>query len=172
MLYKIKKNRHSSRPKRPILWFGSKTIHTKITFNKNCWYERKLLEHSGINKLYGFTFFLHGEKTFGKYKFFRKYVNSALIGWRASPKEGNILLYLYKDVKGVEERTTIPYIAIVGKSFDVTYIIKKRTIEIILDSESIYKASKPSILFGYYLKPYFGGKSIAPHNMEIEIERK
>ena len=89
MIYKIKKGKHRSKPLRPFFWFGSKRINLKIKFSKDCWYKQSILEHSGINKLYGLTYFLHGEKTFGK-TFLKKYVNSLLIGWRANVAKDKI----------------------------------------------------------------------------------
>jgi hypothetical protein len=170
MDFLIKENRHFSKPRIIKFWRGRINTTYVIQFEPNC--EYNTFKYPGINKLMGFSFFLHGEKTFGKIPIIKNWVNSILVGYKSVPGCNKMALYIYKDHKGVETRKFMTTVEI-GKPFTVQFKIFNHLLQVdIVNTDNLlfrYRGIKSSILWGYRLQPYFGGKRKAPHNMNIMI---
>ena len=179
MIYKIKKGKHYSRPRRLRFWSGTSLNIYYITFFKECWYDTSKTDSPrGINKLFGIAYCLHGDKTFGRILWIKYLVNSALLGWKPAFATGRFHLYKYGDIKGKEFREILQSIVEVELPFRVEMWVSKRFVNFVITTtlldETIVESvqfSKVKLLFGYYLKPYFGGKSKAPWDMEITIDK-
>ena len=173
--FEIKKGHHRSSGHfiRPTV--GKFNHDFAIMFDPTCWYDYRKLEHQGINKLIGFSRFIHAEKPFGKIPVVKNFVNSYIVGWRPE-LSGGIRLYKYWDYRGVEHREQSNVVI----PTSVTYSIFFR--------ENVYKGNRiisvsgedmkdlgfydvPKILrVGYWLFPYHGGKSPALQDMKIHID--
>ena len=174
MRYTIKKGRHRARPIWPRFWRGKKgkTVRIyKITLHEDCWYSQDQVVNSGVNKAFGLSFFLHGERFWGKIPFLRKYINSAMVGWKSSLQPGRFMLYSYTDKAGKETRDPTGLNAEVEVPFLVKFTIMRRILQVSIGENIIYQGQKPNIGFGYILKPYFGGDDKAYHTMHVTVER-
>jgi hypothetical protein len=174
MRFFIKKGNHKSKPKIWKPYFLKKEFVWKVRFSKECWYERKDVEFSGVNKLRGITFGIHAEDPFGKWKLTKWLVNSALLGWQPlfnDTEKKKINLYLYYDENGIETKNVFKTVD-VEKDIRIRFIIKKNKVHLIINDEDTYYEMTPKtwLKFGYHLKPYFGGKSTAPTDMFIDID--
>lgn len=159
--YKIKKNTHYSFPFYPLFHINTKEINYKIKFDMNCWYSRDKVEYTGINKLCGLGFGLNHHK------------NSIRIGWQPDfEMENSILLYAYwYDAKtdGQYQSSLIGSIE-TNKEFTAGIKLLDNHYEVFINStnlsiENKYRDRK----WGFYLRPYFGGKSRCPQTMTIKI---
>jgi hypothetical protein len=174
--FKINKNKHYSTLLdgfKPLFYIGKINKYFEITFNNTCIYDESKLPHSGINKLIGFTRIHHQEKL----PILKKYCNSWLLGWRCVYENDipKLKLYSYYDINGKEFKTELT-----GEyRFDIPIIINVSennqfvvwNIEQGLKSITVFQPihlKYPKL--GYKLYPYFGGKSVAPHDMYISIK--
>ncbi len=172
MDYILKNGKHRSTPRKFKIYACAKDFEWNIKFSKECWYERKEVTLSGVNKLRGMTFGVHNETPLGKWKLTKWLVNSALIGWQPNFSDTNkkeINLYLYYDINGVERREIFRVVNI-DEEFNVKFNIKKNGVYVkINDDDDICIPVKTWLKFGYHLFPYFGGQSVSPHDMTISI---
>jgi len=154
-----------------------------VNFFQSCIYKEDDVKHTGINKIFGITNGFHGEKIIGK--ICPTLVNSFLIGWQPSfdinrkynnlDPNNRIDIFLVTDHNGVEERKKIAKLPL-NTSTTISIINKENinnTLEykIIFDSISIssYFHISYNTKLGYYLYPYFGGKSTPPWNMNYVL---
>jgi hypothetical protein len=160
MIYHIKK--HYSQLTWPKLHFGNPKVNVMATFKDSCNYTfDNAPDRNAINKLIGFCFLYH-------------HYHSYRIGWNV--RDGRIQLFAYTYVNFIRLQT-----ALLGDKFVFNVPIHCRIYmeneQVIFDvkqdgyDSGVFIQINPSVikLFGYYLKPYVGGKSPAPHPMEIEI---
>jgi len=170
--YLIEKYHHRSTNKFKLIT-GKIHKEFRVIFHKNCIYDPALLPYTGINKLIGFTRFHHIEQV----PIFKKYINSWKFGWVSDNK--GIRLAFYIDKWGFESRTYSrvhiqPDSPIILRFIEVNAY--ERSIELQIVSETGYILDRyreviPNIpRIGYWIFPYFGGRSKAPHNMNILIE--
>jgi len=137
--------------------------HFNIKFDKNCWYERENVEFTGINKLCGLGFG------------FDHHNNSIRVGWQPDfDKKDIIKLYAYWydgsqegyqkeflcDVK--TNKWFIIYITINGESYILNTNVDPNSVEVFETHDKNW---------GFWLRPYFGGKSRAPQKMKIWIKK-
>ena len=174
MKFLLKKGKHNPIPYKFKFYAFSSNFNWLVKFNKECWYEKSDIKYTGYNKLRGVTFGIHAEKPFGKWFLTKWLVNSALIGWQPcfdDPYKKKINLCLYYDVNGVEHRELFKMVE-VEEEFNIKYIIQKNGVIIkINDEKSFYiMPTKTWLRFGYHLCPYFGGRSISPCDMVIDIK--
>ena len=158
----IKKGNHYSNAVLPKLYFGKAVlISEKITFAHNCRYDLKSDDQADINKLFGIGFLPWHR------------VNSIRFGWRydLDNQKMEILAYYYINKK--RSWATLAFLNI-GEAY--TYTIKSEVSHFSLSikdsSENIlveHKVNFKPRLFGYSLKPYFGGNRTAPHDMSINF---
>jgi len=173
MKFLLKKGNHYSIPKKIKIYMHTKEFQWKVKFSKECWYERGVVEFTGYNKLRGVTFGTHQENPWGKWKLTKWLVNSALLAWQPNfndPEKKKINLYLYYDVNGVEYRQIFNSVNI-EEEFLIGYTIKKNGVYISINNGKEYHMpTKTWLKLGYHLWPYFGGKSTAPHDMNVTID--
>ena len=173
MDFLLKKGKHPSTPRKFKIYACTTEFEWNITFSKECWYERNQVEFSGVNKLRGVTFGIHGEKPFGQWNLTKWLVNSALLGWQPQFNDinkENINLYLYYDINGVESREIFKTVKI-EENFKIKYSIKDDGVYIVVNDEDTYylMPTKTWLKIGYHLHPYFGGKSTSPQDMVVTI---
>lgn len=156
MEYTIKKGKHYSKGFNFGVIFAPNFKTYDVKFHSNCWHWKYDIENSGINKLVGYTIglFIHR--------------NSVRIGWQPSKRPDYINLYLYAYNKGILHKE---FVGDVNVDTDITLVIGiyKHSVSIYVDGiasdfELAYKKH-----YGFKCFPYFGGKSKAPHDMNINI---
>jgi len=178
MDFSLRANKHFSRPLLVKLFKNLKGVNCKVVFNKGCNYyspELSIQQKEQINKLVGFSdgLFVHR--------------NSFRVGWRANTiGDIELFAYFYKNGK----RPSLPEIEYtyylgsvsIGEPFDVSinkvsgsygesdyvkYIVRtsKTKSKVLIEHKS-----KKS--YGWFLKPYIGGKATYPNDMSITINEK
>jgi hypothetical protein len=162
MIYIIDKGYHSFSPKKFKLFIGNK-ISKKVLFYKDCQYE--IPGHQlNINKLFGFSRGYH-------------HYNSVRFGWRYMDGKIEILAYMYKKGKRINEWDEDIHLAFIelDKPYNFILMHKKDTIHFIIKSDNndlltIRTFSfNPLFKLGYILNPYFGGSEPSPKTMKISI---
>lgn len=147
---------------------GNKELEFYVTFDENCKNELLLLNKYAINKVAGFSRGHHHEE-------------SIRLGWNCP--EGELQLYAYYYTGGQRRSVRIPNIEnIYCNCFEFNrpihvkivdrpkyFSIKVNGTETPLPKVWRIKGEKGWRL-GYYLKPYFGGKELAPHDMNIYLQ--
>jgi hypothetical protein len=169
MRFTIKKGRHYSNPPRIRIHFGITKLKFKFKFSKECLYPINDADDYDINKLYGLSHGLHHR-------------NSIRLGWASSASQvGRIDLFRYIYNKGARIPDYTPIATIdVEKWYEGVENISKlfKTASFAIREHgsglSICTASTgyecPKFKLGYYLKPFFGGDHVSPHDMNIWIE--
>lgn len=180
MEYKIKKGHHYSWPL--FKWTLSliptdfkRTLVFAVKFNDSCRYSIKGGKQYDCNKLYGMSEGYHHE-------------SSIRAGWHYDPTDDKIHLcyYAYEEGDNLERGL---YRDICPIDFNTQYVVEMTTKrydenpEYVQDTMRIYSSDGSMLIgryehwrrvkrtwhIGYYLLPYFGGTTKAPHDMEIEI---
>ena len=154
--YTIKKGHHKASGLHFGVYPGNKVVNYTVNFDDNCWHEAKRIPYSGVNKLCGFTF------GFGVHK------NSIRVGWKHD-KSGKINLFAYYYNKGT--RHTQELISVeTGQDVNIELKLSNRTFALSVN-ETAYRFSfdYPWYKWGFNCFPYFGGKSVAPHNMNLKL---
>jgi hypothetical protein len=170
MIFKIEKGEHYSKPNYFRLYFGKKEFNWEIKFSKSCYYDRYDVDKTGLNKLRGITFGTHQEGILGKYKLTKKLVNSVLLAWQPTFKGDNLIrIYAYYDVDGTEYKDYMCDMP-VEEFFKVNFKVEKDGVNIKVNDFTKKVPVKTWLKVGYHLKPYFGGQSVAPKDMNIEIK--
>jgi len=164
MKYIIKKNKHYA-----FGWIWRifnihlyiKYISYEFKFNYGCWYPRESVEYSGINKLCGLGYGFNHHK------------NSFRIGWQPdfdNPWVIRLYYYFYNaDSKSYQSE----YLTSVLSNQDIKINIHNTLIEIFWNNRYLQNFIPILIRskFGFKLYPYFGGKSRAPNDICIYLDR-
>lgn len=168
--FKIKKNRHFSNGAvfRILNYdWNINYIVLDVMFENNCWYSKNQVSFTGINKLYGISYGL-----FGVHK------SSLRIGWQPDfdiPFKIRLFKYTYNyqsnnhNAEQIYSISTDEKFQIIFKDLQEDenqkiYVYHNRK-QIIVSCDL---QTKKLIHYHY---PYFGGKSVAPHSMNIFIEK-
>jgi len=165
MKYKIDEGRHYSRGAiwRIFNYIKIPThIHGEFKFSDKCWYPKKMVEHTGINKLFGVS-----------YGIFGVHENSIRIGWQPDwSKEGMIRIYAYYYTRGKGHYDIFLLDVPVNKTIYFKLFAKKRTIYLTVGGQTYIQQNipKPPIPIGHLHYPYFGGKSRSPQDMHINLK--
>lgn len=160
--YNIFKCFHYSLPPYPLFHCNIKEMKYKIKFDKNCWYSRDKVEYTGINKLCGLGFGLNHHK------------NSIRIGWQPDfENKDSILLYAYwydSEKDGTYQSSLLGSVS-TNQEFSAGIKLFNDNYDVYVNSTNL---SIPNLYsdrkWGFYLRPYFGGKSRSPQSMEIKIK--
>ena len=164
--YLIQQGRNEIHPRIVNMHPGLVELRFKVKFTSSCYYDfRKNTDNSDINKLYGISWKNHHD-------------NSYRIGWNCSKHDKTVQLYSYWYNKG---RRYFKYLGDVPleKEFNVTIKFNYHGNNISTRIEN-YKYEDNikfdftvlnGMYMGYYLYPYFGGSSPAPHTMQILMNR-
>jgi len=165
MKYKIKKGRHyaSGWPFRILNYIMLPAeISGKFNFHDSCWYPTCMVDKTGINKLFGVSYGL-----FGVHK------RSIRIGWQPNFNElGKISLFYYIYDSDVSGSYIAGKIEDVGIEEDVHFYIgalKAGSVLRLGSSEKTFPLSANSFV-GHLHYPYFGGKSVSPWDMAMDVE--
>ena len=159
--FKIKKGEHSSSPAYLKLFIG-KSIQFQAVFNETAQYifeGAAAKNQSDINKLFGFSDCTDSHME-----------NSARFGWRWLNNELQILAFIHKDGKfasslmGTAQFNKVYDYSISLSSDKTKYIFKFKNKSVEMDRGCSSNKAK-----GYFLKPYFGGDEVAPHDIKIKI---
>jgi hypothetical protein len=163
--YIIKKGKHSAKG-----WNVGITLSRKLSFRskliESCLYYFGDNDDYDINKLFGFsTTWFHQRQ-------------SARVGWRCVGNKFEIVTYSYNngkrenketDVLGVVEPGEMFYCTIEDTEKEYIYTFNKG-----FDNKVVTKKDKKKkdwFFFHYLLFPYFGGNKVAPHKMNIFVEK-
>ena len=154
--WKIKKGHHkASRPHFGV-YPGNRVVNYTVNFGHDCWHEAKRIPFSGINKLCGFTV------GFGVHK------NSIRVGWQPD-KSGKINMFAYYYNKGIRESKKITSVD-TGKDVQIELNLSNSTFSLTVAGIGYrFAFDYPRIKWGFNCFPYFGGKSVAPHNMNLKL---
>lgn len=176
MLYNIKKGKHRPKGwfKRMFYFINPLRLHFKrinkvegtFIFHKSCIYDTS--ERPGRNKLFGFTYGSHGEKTVGKV--FPKLCNSLCLDFKPTFFDDRISVYIKTDYNGIEDLHGAISVPVKWKhKFNITR--KGFNKYVILIGETLVAEVKVNTKFklGYFLSPYIGGHYPAAHNMSLDL---
>jgi len=164
----IFKNNHKSVGRRLVLFFKKKRKPLKywIKFDIDCEYKTKDPKNQkDINKLFGYSFGFHHK-------------NSVRFGWRFNGEELEIVSYVYRDGKRVNEWDENIYIGNIecGKKYlfeikmdDGKYFLSIRDEKHNLIGINYLNHGKKLFPIGYHLWPYFGGNEKAPKDFMFKI---
>jgi len=166
MIAKVKRGKHRFFPFKLKLFCGN-ILSARVNFDSSCIYRLDPIAQPNINKLFGFSRGLHHAAS---YRF----------GWRAVEDKIEILAYMYRNGKRINEWDQDIHLAFIepGQTYNFTIQIKNGECYFkILDEfnqnisiRSFQYSTKLNI--GYRLNPYFGGSLPAPHDMQIYINYK
>lgn len=180
MIYEFKKDKH--RPKGFLKWlmfakpfrFHAKEIDEVLIeykFDKSCIKLRP--SESGKNKLFGFTYGFHGEHTIGR--LFPRLCNSLRIDWQPTHIDDRIMMYVTTDVNGKEVISGgFGHIAGTKGTIHIKKFVQNSHTYIVTIDDTLRTAVVVgrSTMMGYFLSPYFGGKSKTPNAMKLELNIK
>jgi hypothetical protein len=163
MLYKVKRGNHSFKPRMISLFFG-KSMSKRVKFTKSCLYNIGV-NQLNINKLFGFSKGLHHN-------------NSYRFGWRSKDDRIQILAYMYKDGKRINEWDEDIHLCFVKPDHEYQFKIEtthKKCIFSVYKSDGSLLVTKQfdipeTTSIGYKLNPYFGGSVEAPKDMFISMK--
>lgn len=135
------------------------SLNYSVTFTDSCRYE--IDEPSCVNKLFGVT---HG--LFGVHK------NSDRFGWTYNKETDKINIWIYYYDNGNLIKKIIDSVCIGERNAFKIYTDTERNLEFSIN-DNILKIHPqgPGKKWHVLLTPYFGGNSVAPHRIEIEMKR-
>lgn len=134
-----------------------KPLRYQVTFTESCKYRLSAENQEDVNKIFGIGF----------YPYHR--MNSVRFGWNYLEKDFiRIWSYWYLDsVRYCRYMGDV----VIGKTYTYTIIPRPYSHNLhVLGRGLSATVPVPSRPLGYVLGPYFGGNSVAPHDMEIIIE--
>lgn len=157
----IKKGTHA--PFRmPDLLFDQQRIAAKVIFTKSCAYDIGLIDQEDINKLFGIGYFPNYQK------------NSVMFGWRYIPQLDSIEIVANWYVKKQRKSNHVCFISLDKENLFILNIMEVGHILDVYDSIRKIGNFVISDLYGrntgYLIRPYFGEKQKAPHDIEIKID--
>jgi len=159
-VYTIDKGKHKSGNHFSIFHrnLNHEPLQYRSLFFNNCWYKLSDIEFDGINQLVGFSYGYHHR-------------NSVRVGWKPNyNKEGVIDLYAYW--YNMSNKYNYNFITSIKTEqyFNIYFYETNKTIDIQINNVFYSIDFKfPKFKYGYYLYPYFGGKSTAPHDVDIYL---
>ncbi len=169
MKFTIFKNQHYSLPFFIKPHFNIKKAEFIVKFDKNCWYKRDDVEHTGINKLCGLGFGLNHQN------------NSIRVGWQPDFEKKNVIklhIYWYDMVGSYQEKyicsinTKTRFKLLIDLTNICTYTVHVNPMGTTYHYQETVDNLVADKNWGLWLRPYFGGKSKAPKKMKIWIKKK
>ena len=164
--FKVKKNRHYSRPRRFKIYRKPRTLKTTVIFNRDCDYDLVDQDQKDWNKLTGLTYS------------FNPLSETVMIGWRYNRDTELIELGGYYHVeKG--RHFTEPLLSVRLGSIVETYIevdYSKKTYTVRLKSEDNEVSHTYSFThnrtWARRINLWFGGNEKAPQTISIKMDFK
>lgn len=164
MIHYVPKGKHRFSPITFKPFWGNR-MEAEIIFGDSCLYDLQNQDQLDINKLFGFS---RGHHHYNSYRF----------GWRCIDNKIELLAYIYRNGKRINEW---------DEDIHLTFLNVEQLYKLTLKSfnnRCYFQVSDgfgqlvairdfPHLTrfnLGYILNPYFGGTSVAPHNMEIMID--
>lgn len=162
--YVIKKGKHNCKPLLKFSLVYEKWLQFRVKFTESCLYKYDDLDGQDINKLMGFSDGgLHTK-------------NSARIGWRCIDGKtielfsfchvNSKMIYKYMTTVNIDEQVLVNMFV-----NDDEYMIDVTDSNFKMTTNRVKRGTKSNFKLDYLLYPYFGGDHVAPHNIEIYIER-
>ena len=164
--YTIEKGHHVSEPVKlglhaggfPHLWRMS------VIFGRGCAYDfGNHPDRYDINKLWGYSQWNH-------------MANSFRVGWRWNRESSMVELLPFVTSRGYDNRFSAPVICEVPleQAIETEILVGRGSCQFRCDGKSADVAldrKLSPIRFGYFLRPYFGGNRVAPHDIEIHLRK-
>ena len=144
-------------------------VSYNITFTESCRYFIRE-DQSDINKLFGIGYFPHHKCL------------SARFGWRYDISSGMIEVLCYLRINWQKTWSSMGLYHI-GKEYNFTlsrpnphkkWYVNQHCFTTMLTNQNDFRTNQvycPPNPHGYLLNPYFGGNQVAPHDIEIKMER-
>ncbi len=163
--YTIKKGNHYACPPTvaPLFFIKRINISWRFRLSASCWYPLGAINAHGVNKIVGLAFGTNHHQ------------NSIRLGFQPDfNKDGWFTIYAYWYHHG--KRFYMPF-ANIPANKDHTFTIFERAdgiFRLVLSNETQsceHFVSTTKSKIGYSLKPYFGGQSKAPWDMQIEVTK-
>jgi hypothetical protein len=167
--YTIPKGKHDDGTINCPWLFKLPNLVRYVRFDENCAYELDPYHQLDVNKLYGASFGLSED-------------NSARVGWRWNLTSKKIELIAYVHDRGQLNR---------GEDFDFPVVLSVNLREVVkleikvaktsylftaeakgLYNEVVVAHSKLNTTLGITRGLWFGGESVAPHDMKVEMDTK
>jgi hypothetical protein len=150
----IRKNTHA--PLRiPYLLIKPRLLAYRIAFTESCRYDVGN-DQADINKLFGIGYFPSHHN------------NSVRVGWNYDIVSGKIQLWAYWYENSIRRYSYLRSVDI-GNIYYIKIYIDGEEHTIDASGRRFSVNVKPQV-FGYLLRPYFGGNRKAPHDMMIDME--
>lgn len=167
MIFHIPAGKHRAWPLRFGLWWQRTHFSWIVKFDESCRYDLGNDDQFDTNKLVGIGYLWHHHK------------DSARFGWRYWTERGQIEISAYCYVNG---RRVIKHVGFceIGKPYQLDLKVSPENYYFACDEiggNKYYTESEVMVThhhskrLQYRLGPFFGGTSLAPHEMKIEIKR-
>lgn len=172
--YKIRKGKHSSRPRLIKFWRNKKEFNFSFILTTSCWYPEEIVNTSGISKIGGVSFGIHAEDLGFLNKIIpRRWINSLVIGWQPDKEFGVFNLFAINDNEGEETRPNLNYKIRAGQKINVRITNYNKFVLLHINGKLVKTVFlNGNINFGYYLGFYHGGKDAAYWGMTSYLEIK
>lgn len=154
----IRKGTHSCISFPTILLRNSNNLGYIVEFTPSCEYDLGDEDQGDINKLFGIGYFPHHHK------------NSVRFGWRWVDNLGFVELIAYWYKNGNRYNRHICYVSISTK-VKCELKVEENHAAFIVDGIGYVIIPFERKNISYLLHPYFGGNKVAPHDIEIKMER-
>lgn len=182
MKYTIRKGEHRARPNSFGLWKKRIILERTIIFHDSCKYQNSGENIDDVNKLFGLGFVPNGGLLRALFGLFSQklipddfhHTDSTRFGWTYDTYKNNIRLYSYSYVNKeriIRELLAVPLGVRITCRITVApsgYQFLVRTPNIEFTSTVPFKHSKK---WSYLLGLYFGGDLLAPHDIEVTIDK-
>lgn len=179
--YTIKARKHKAKGFNFRFHFANKVMNYTAKFDNSCYHIKNEIDHTGKNKLCGYTLGLFpvikkydekyshvSFKAFGYCFITPTHWNSIRVGWQPG-RSSDINLYAYSYNEGVRSINLINNVRL-EQGFRIEIKQIQDTFGITIDEDfHSFKYEYPVIRWGYKLNPYFGGRSSAPWTMKIKL---
>lgn len=165
MTFRIPRGKHRARPLRFAFWWKRPVFVWNVLFEESCRYHLKTDDQFDTNKLIGIGYLPGHHK------------DSARFGWRYWPDTGKIELSAYCYIGGRRMIEHLGFVEI-GEPYrfklNVTRLAYVFEVYDLEHDKAVGACSIPRLhakRLQYRLGPYFGGDSVSPHTMRIQIEK-
>lgn len=164
MTSRIPAGKHRARPFRPWLWWRRTHFGWIVKFDESCRYDLGTDDQFDTNKLVGIGYLWHHHK------------DSARFGWRYDADNDMIEISAYCYLSGRRIIKSVGFCKI-GEQYGIELYVSKWAYYFSLIQSDTGTIGETEIMHAhnkrlqYRLAPYFGGTSLAPHDIKIEINK-
>lgn len=167
MTFRIPRGRHRARPFRFGFWLDRNSFSWTIKFTDSCRYDLQSDDQFDVNKLIGIGYLPGHHK------------DSARFGWQYDKEIDRIVLHAYCYVNGQRVSKSICSCEI-GKTYRIELRVSTDAYYFACDEKDVfyYRTNGEATVthrhkkrFGYRLGVWFGGNRVAPHDINIQLEK-